>query len=76
MGKTFWPTNKGCEFCDQTGAHSSCESCENLGEKSCWIFNFSVAIPLLFTWCYESFSGGYTLVLDDYKLQGAFQKTL
>jgi hypothetical protein len=30
----------------------------------------------LFTWCYESFSGGYTLVLDDYKLQGAFQKTL
>jgi hypothetical protein len=54
LGKTSWPTNKGCEFCDKKCAHLGCGNHEKSSEKSCWILDFKVVIPLSFTWCYGS----------------------
>lgn len=68
LGRTSWPTNKGCEFCDQRCAHSSCGNCEKLGEKSCWILELRVVVSLSFTWCYESFGGGVPSIPKDGKL--------
>lgn len=32
FGETFKPINKGCEFCDQWSASSSCENYEKSNE--------------------------------------------
>jgi len=75
LGKTSWPTNKGCEFCNQRCAHSSCANCEKLGEKSCWILELRVVVSLSFTWCYGNFGGGFPSIPNDGKLWWIIQKT-
>jgi hypothetical protein len=74
LGKTSWPTNKGCQFCDQRCAHSSCGNGEKLGEKNCWILEPRVVVPLSFTWCYRSFGGGFPSIPNDGKLDGSFRR--
>ncbi len=47
LDKTFVPPNRGCEFCDQKGAHPSCGiNCEKLGENGSWILDFKGTVPL------------------------------
>jgi hypothetical protein len=53
LGKTSWPTNKGCEFCDQRCAHSSCGNCEKLGEKkllNSWTWSCSFTFFHMVLW--------------------------